>query len=106
LFFDRTKQEAFYTTGGKVRDTASTITSRIGRYYLTPKKFTFLKNVVVTNAEYVIHSNHLDFYEESGEAYLYGPSTITGNENKVEFERGFYDTRKDYGYFVKNAKVF
>lgn len=106
LFFDRVKQQAFYRSGGKVRDSENTITSRVGRYYSDSKKFTFLKNVIVTNPEYTIHSDHLDFYEESGRAYLYGPSTILGKDNKISFERGFYDTHKDYGYFVKNSRVY
>lgn len=106
LFFDRQKQEAFYRSGGKVRNEENTIVSRVGRYYTQQKKFTFLHNVVVTNEENTIHSNHLDFYEESGKAYLYGPSSVTGKDNKIIFDRGFYDTQKDYGYFVKNSKIF
>jgi len=106
LFFDRQKQQAFYRSGGKVKDTANTITSKVGRYYLDNKKITFLNDVVVTSEENVINSNHLDFYEDNGESYLYGPSTITGENNKVYFERGFYDTHKDYGYFVKNSKIY
>lgn len=106
LFFDRQKQEAFYRSGGKVTDQESTITSTVGRNYLDAKKTTFLHDVVVTNEENTIHSNHLDFYEENGEAYLYGPSTITGKDNEIYFERGFYDTHKNYGYFIKNATVY
>jgi len=106
LFFDRQRQEAFYRSGGKVRDSENTITSRVGRYFLEDKKFTFLNNVVITNPENTIHSRHLDFYEENGEAFLYGPSTITSEDSEIYFERGFYDTHKDYGYFVKNSTVY
>src|SRR5699024_7532261 len=38
LFFDRQRQEGFYRSGGIVRDSASTITSIVGRYYTKPKK--------------------------------------------------------------------
>lgn len=106
LFFDRQKQEAFYRSGGKVRDDESTITSQVGRYYMNQKKYSFQNDAVVTNKEYTINSNHLDFYEENGQAYLYGPSTITGDNSKLYAERGFYDTHKDFGHFVKNSKVF
>lgn len=106
LFFDRQKQEAFYRSGGKVRDTSSTITSQIGRYYMNQKKYSFLNNVVVTNPKYIIHSNHIDFYTTSGDAYLYGPSTIDSKTSKIYCERGYYDTHNDNGYFVKNSKVF
>ena len=105
LFFDRLKQEAYYRSGGKVIDTASVLTSTIGRYYFEQDKYTFLSNVKITNPDYIVNSDHIDFYSESGHAYLYGPSTIEGEESTVYCERGFYDTRGDTGYFVKNSKI-
>lgn len=106
LFFDRTKQQAFYRSGGTVKDTASTITSRVGRFFMKQDKFSFIQNVVVTNPEYVINSEQIDFYSETGHAYLYGPSTITGEASEVYCERGFYDTRNDRGHFVKNSTIY
>ncbi|WP_298901577.1 OstA-like protein [uncultured Psychroserpens sp.] len=106
LFFDRTKQEAFYKSMGKVvRDSSGTITSQIGRYYLNKSKYRFKKDVVLVNPEYTLNTNQLDFYSETGHAYMYGPSTIVGETSKVYSERGFYDTNNDLGYFVKNSKV-
>jgi len=105
LFFDRLKQQAYYRSGGTVRDTASVLTSKIGRYYLDQDKYSFLSNVKVTNPKYVINSQQLDFYSESGYAYLYGPTTIVSETSTVYCERGFYDTRGDVGYFVKNSKI-
>ena len=106
LFFDRIKQESFYRSGGKVKDTASTITSVVGRYFMEQEKYSFKRDVVVTNPDYVINSQQLDFYSATGNAYLYGPSTITSENNKIYCERGYYDTRNDKGYFVKNSTVY
>lgn len=105
LYFDRIKQQAYYRTGGTVVDTASTLTSRIGRYYAESKKYQFLSNVVIKNPEYTLNSSQLDFYSETGGAYLYGESTIVSETSTVYCERGFYDTRTDIGYFVKNSRV-
>ena len=105
LFFDRVKQQAYYRSGGTVRDTASVLTSVIGRYFMEEDKYSFVSNVVVTNPEYVINSQQLDFYSENGHAYLYGPTTITSETSVVYAERGFYDTRGDTGYFVKNSRI-
>jgi lipopolysaccharide export system protein LptA len=105
LFFDRVKQQAYYRSGGTVRDSASVLTSRIGRYYMEDDKYSFLSKVVVTNPEYVINSEQLDFYSETGHAYLYGPTTIVSETSTVYCERGFYDTRGDVGYFVKNSRI-
>ncbi len=105
LYFDRIKQQAYYRTGGTVRDTASVLTSRSGRYFAETKKYQFLQNVKIVNPKYTVNSNQLDFYSETGAAYLYGPSTIVSETSTVYCERGYYDTRGDTGYFVKNSKV-
>ncbi|MEM7185839.1 MAG: OstA-like protein [Bacteroidota bacterium] len=105
LYFDRIKQQAYYRSGGTVRDTASTLTSRIGRYFAESKKYQFLSNVKIVNPKYTVHSPQLDFYSETGGAYLYGESTIVSENSTVYCERGYYDTRGDTGYFVKNSRI-
>ncbi len=106
LYFDRTKQQAFYDTKGKVvRDSSGTITSQIGRYNMNNSKYRFLKDVVLVNPEYTLKTNQLDFYSETGHAYMFGPSTIVSDSSTVYCERGFYDTNNDNGYFIKNARI-
>lgn len=105
LYFDRIKQQSYYRTGGTVRDTASVLTSKSGRYFAKSKKYQFLSNVKIVNPKYTINSNQLDFFSESGDAYLYGASTIEGENSTIYCERGYYDTRGDTGYFVKNSRV-
>lgn len=106
LWFDRVKQQAFYKSKGKVvRDTSGTITSQIGRYYMNTKKYQFVKDVHLVNPDYTIDSDRLDFYTETGHAYLYGPTTIDSKESKIYCEKGFYNTNNDTGYFVKKSRI-
>lgn len=105
LYFDRIKQQSFYRSGGTLKDTASTITSRIGRYFAKTKKYQFLSNVIVKNPKYTVHTPQLDFYEENGGAYLYGKSTIVSEESTIYCERGYYNTRNNTGYFNKNSRI-
>jgi len=106
LYFNRDTQQSYYKSGGRVvRDTSGVITSRVGRYYMKDKKYRFLNTVKLVNPEYTLTSNQLDFYSETGHAYMYGPSTIIGETSKIYSERGFYDTNNDTGYFEKNAKI-
>lgn len=106
LYFDRIKQQAFYRNGGHVQiDSSGTITSKIGRYYMDAKKYKFVEDVVLTNDSTVVKSNFFDFYDETGHAYLFGPSTITTPESKTYCEKGFYDTENKIGYAVKKAKI-
>nr|WP_238566794.1 OstA-like protein [Nonlabens ulvanivorans] len=42
LYFDRNKQQAYYRSGGTVKDTASTLTSRVGRFFMQEKNINSL----------------------------------------------------------------
>lgn len=106
LYFDKLKQEAFYKSSGTVVKDSVTITSKIGRYYMTEKKLKFVEDVVLTNEEAVINSNFFDYYEDTKEAYLFGPSTITTEDSKTYCEKGFYDTESKIGYALKNSKIY
>lgn len=106
LYFDRAKQQSFYKSGGKVvRDSSGTITSQIGRFYMNAKKYQFVKNVKLVNPEYTIDTEQLDFYTETGHAFLYGPSTIVTEESKIYCEKGFYNTETKQGYAVKKSRI-
>ncbi len=106
LYFNREAQQAYYKSGGRVvRDSSGVITSTVGRFYMKEKKYRFLNTVKLVNPEYTLTTNQLDFYTETGHAYMYGPSDIIGETSKIYSERGFYDTNNDTGYFEKNAKI-
>ncbi len=105
LYFDRANQKAYYNSGGKVVDSANVLTSLIGTYFMEPKKYQFQKKVHIDNPEYTIDSEQLDYYTGSKNAYMYGPSTITGEEYKIYCERGFYDTTIEQGYGIKNTRI-
>lgn len=103
--FDRNKQEAFYRNYGVIVDKENTLKSKSGKYYAKEKKFQFLTAVTVTNPKYVIKSNHLDYYNNSGHAYLFGPSTITGKDNFIYTEKGFYNSKKNVGHFLRKSYI-
>jgi len=90
LRFDRESQQAYYQDFGTVVDSANTLTSEIGKYFLQLKKLQFLDRVHIDNPQYILDSERLDYYETSKNAYMYGPSTITGEAYKIYCERGFY----------------
>lgn len=105
LYFDRATQESYYNTGGTIVDSANTLTSEIGRYFMVPKKYQFLDSVFIRNPDYTLESSRLDYYTTSRNAYMYGPSTITGETYKLYCERGFYDTKVESGYGIKNTRI-
>ena len=105
LYFDRTSQILFYRHGATIKDSINTLTSITGNYFLDNKKFQAISDVVLVNPDYVLKSNHLDYYTNNGKAYLYGPSTITSEDNLIYCEKGFYDTNKNISHFTKNARI-
>lgn len=105
LFFDRNAQEAYYNNFGKITDPDNELTSKTGKYYIVTKKNQFTNAVKIVNKDFTVNSQVLDYYHNSGNAYFYGKTTITGADYKVYCERGFYDTRREQGYFMKHAKI-
>lgn len=105
LYWDRAIQEAYYNDFGTVVDSANTLTSQVGRYYMVPKKYQFLDKVHIENPQYTIDSEQLDYYTATKNAYMYGPTTIKGEEYTIYCERGFYDTTIEQGYGIKNTKI-
>ncbi len=105
LYFNREKQQSFYNSGGKVVDSVNVLTSKIGTYFMELKKVQFRDSVHIENPDYTIDSEQLDYYRISKNAYMYGPSTVTGKDYEIYCERGFYDTRREQGYGVKNTTI-
>jgi len=106
LYFDKLKQQAYYKTGGVVNHEDNIINSSIGRYFMDSQKYQFIGNVDIKNPKYTLNSSQLDFYSDSGIAYMYGKSIIKHQGSTIHCERGYYDTNADLGYFVKNSKIY
>ncbi len=105
LYFNRLKQLLYYKSGATIKDDKNVLESKEGNYFLETSKFEALSDVVLTNPEYVLKSNHLDYFTNNGQAFLYGPSTITGKDNFIYTEKGFYDTQTDISHFTKNSRI-
>ncbi len=103
--FDRNTQEVFYNTKGTITNLQNTLVSKSGKYYVPEKKFQFLTEITISNPTYVIRSNHLDYYSNSGHSYLLGPSTITSKANYIYTEKGFYDTKKNKAHFLNKSYI-
>lgn len=108
LQFDRLHQKLYYQFYGTIKDEKNTLKSKKGTYFLENKKFTAITTVTVENPDIFLTSNNLDYFTETGLAFLFGASTITNkeNQNKIYSEKGFYNTKTDISHFVKNAKLF
>ncbi len=105
VYFDRNTGIAYYNDHATITNKLNTLKSKSGKYYTRELKYEFRTQVVITNPENVIKSNHLDFYEDSGHAYLFGPSTIDNKGNHIYTENGFYDTRLNEGKMIEKSFI-
>lgn len=106
LHFDRNENLIYYNSFGKITNEGNILTSQAGKYNLNEKKFQFLNAVTITTDQgTVVKSNHLDFYEVPQHSYVFGPSTITNENNYIYTENGFYDVKQDIGKMVKNSHI-
>ncbi|KGO93010.1 OstA-like protein [Flavobacterium subsaxonicum] len=105
VYFDRNIQEAYYNSYGTIVNDKNTLKSKSGRYFMTQKKYQFTTAVTLTNPEYVMKSNHLDYFTNSGHSYVFGPTTITGKTSFIYTEKGFYDTKKNVAHLLTKSYI-
>lgn len=106
LNLDRVNNKAFYNTKGVVVDSASTLTSQRGIYFMSENKYRFTSDVTILNPKYIVDSEQLDYFTELNQAYLYGKSKIKGETYTILCERGFYDMQREKGVFKENATLY
>lgn len=105
LYLDREANIAYYETPGTIIDSASVLKSNQGRYFMGDKMYRFISKVNISHPDYEVNSRQLDYYTQSNQAYLFGPTTIVGDTYDIYCEQGYYDTNNEKGYFKRRAKI-
>ena len=107
IFYNRNIQQAYYNSKGVIVSNENVLTSNKGIYDINQKKFIFRSNVELKNPTTTLKTNHLDYYEKSGHAYVSGPTNmIKSNGDNLYTENGFYDTKNNIAKIQKNAKIY
>ncbi len=105
LYFDRNKQKAYYNNKGKIVNEDNTLTSKKGKFYLESKMFQAKDSVIIKNPEHVVESDYVDYYTNSGDTYLYEPSTITSKSSVVYTEKGYTNSKTKVSHLTKNSWI-
>ena len=105
LTYDRKTRIAYYNTGAVIVSDTNVLTSRIGYYYTDNKEVYFRKQVVLTNPDYVMRSDTLQYNTISKTSWFFGPSTIVGEEDSIYCEDGWYNTELDVSRLKRNVFV-
>jgi lipopolysaccharide export system protein LptA len=94
LDFDRQRNEARYFNGGRLVDSINVLTSRKGYYNVNTNMASFKREVVVTNPDYTMTSDSLQYNSATKILYFRTPTTVVDKEGKkAVYEGGYYDTR-------------
>lgn len=93
----------FYLNNGTIVNGENILKSKEGYYYSKIDYAHFRTDVEITNPDYLILSDTLQYNTISKIAYFYGPSQIIGDSNYIYCENGWYDTEKDIAQFNDNA---
>ena len=101
--YDMNEDMGYYFNGGTTINGEDTLSSVYGYYYAQRKELFFKKNVVVNNPEFEMYSDTLKHKTDSRISYFFGPSEIFSDENYIYCEDGWYDHKKHYSKFSKNA---
>ena len=99
---------ADYSTGAKVVDRENILTSKKGYYFSKERMVFFKDSVVLTNPEYIVHSDTLKYNTATATSYFYGPCYIssTGKDSSYIYcEYGWYNTNTGKSYFSSNAYI-
>jgi lipopolysaccharide export system protein LptA len=81
--------------GGKIVANDMTITSKRGEYFGDTRKANAYEDVVVHSKKYTIYTNTLNYDFNTGEAHIFGPSTILTQGNTIKTNEGYYYPRTD-----------
>jgi len=94
---------ATYKGGGILTQGDKRLTSGRGRFLLDTEIFFFMDSVVITDPEYTIHTDSMEYDTQSEITYFFGPTEIINEERYIYCEKGWYDTQKDISFVTDNA---
>ncbi len=106
LNYDRKADVGYYFNGGKLTDQLNELVSEWGFYYPSTNVATFKKGVVMTNPNFVMTSDTLNYNTNTEIADIVGPTDIIyEEETHIYTERGWYDTRREYSELLQNSYI-
>lgn len=93
LDFSRSQNLAYYFNGGKLVDSINTLTSNKGYYKTNTNLASFKKKVVVTNPDYTMMADSLQYNSRTKIIYFVTETTVVNKDSSTfVYEGGYYNT--------------
>ena len=103
--FDMNQNVGYYTEFGTVKDSASTLTSKIGEYYVNEDKAYFKTEVEGFSDNYTLSSDTLIYNTQTKVVSIVGPTNIQDEDNYLYAEDGFYNTLSGDVELYRNPEI-
>lgn len=94
---------AVYKTGAVIKDSLSTLSSKIGYFHSDTENSFFRDSVRLVNEKYTLSSDTLQYNTANETANFFGPTLIESDNNTIYCERGWYDTYNEKALFYQNT---
>lgn len=105
LNYDRVAEIGYYFLGGKLVDSTNVLTSTNGKYYPNKDIAIFQNDVVLTNPDFFLYSDTLEYQTIDKIAYILGPSNIVQDSTRIYSEYGWYNTIKENAKLIDNSHI-
>lgn len=93
LDYQRVENMAYYHNGGRLVDSVNVLTSRKGYYDVNSNMASFKRNVKVTNPDYTMTADSLQYNSRTKIIYFRTPTTVVNKDSStLVYETGFYET--------------
>ena len=106
LNYDRNRGIAYYYTGGTVKDSLNTLTSRKGTYTPNTKQAVFSRNVRLENPNFVLTSDTLLYNTATRVTDIISPTVIIyEEETDIHTSRGWYNTESEHSMLLDRSLI-
>ena len=106
LNYDRVRNVGYFFKGGRLEDSLNVLVSVFGYYYPSSNTANFRRKVKLTNPNFVMNSDTLNYNTNTNIATILGPTHINyGEETHIYSEKGWYDTKNELAELLDNSYV-
>jgi lipopolysaccharide export system protein LptA len=105
LNFDMASNIGYYDDYGTVKDSSTTLYSKIGEYYANTDKAHFKTEVEVLSDDYTLTSDTLIYDTQTKVVSIVGPTNIKEEESTLYAESGFYNSATGEVELYRNPEI-
>ncbi len=105
LDYDMNTEIGAYKYGGKLVDSTSTLTSKIGKYFASNGEVHFKENVVVVGKKYRILTDSVRYNVNTNDVFVIAPTDFNSEEYQMYTEKGVYNTNTGIANFTQATRL-